>query len=91
MGTLLFAVDDGQLAKRDGAYYRALSGQEPMRLLNLLMDFRTEIIVRCVSDMRETKRKKKERQGHKKPKMLQVDGQWVEGVELAELEQEQNE
>ena len=90
MGILQFVVDDGQLVIRDGAYYRALSGQETMRLMSLLMDFRTEIIVRGISDMRETERKNKERQGHKKPKMIQVDGQWVEGVELSELEEEQN-
>jgi hypothetical protein len=91
MGTLQFAVENGQVVIRDGAYYRALSGQETMRLLNLLMEYRTEIIVRGVSDMRETERKNKERQGHKKPKMLQVDGQWVEGVEIAELEAERDE
>jgi hypothetical protein len=76
---------------QDGVYYRALSGQEPMRLLNLLMEYRTEIIVRGVTDMRETERKNKERSGKKKPKMIQVDGLWVEGVALSELEQEQNE
>ena len=62
-----------------------------MRLLNLLMEYRTEIIVRGVTDMRETERKNKERSGKKKPKMIQVDGLWVEGVALSELEQEQNE
>ena len=90
MGTLQFAVDDGQLMIRDGASHRALSGQETIRLLNLLMEYRTEIIVRGVLDMRETERIKKERQGHKKPQMIQVDGRWVEGVELSELEEEQN-
>jgi hypothetical protein len=57
MGTLQFVVDNGQLVIRDGAYYRALSGQETMRLMNLHMDYRTEIIVRSVSSMRETERK----------------------------------
>ena len=89
MGTLQFAVENGQVVIRDGAYYRALSGQETMRLLNLLMEYRTEMIVRGVSEMREVERNKKERLGHKKPKMIQVDGQWLEGVELSELEHEQ--
>jgi hypothetical protein len=62
-----------------------------MRLLNLFMGFRTEINVRGVRDMRETERNKKERQDHRKPKMIHVDGQWVEGVELSALEQEHNE
>jgi hypothetical protein len=48
-----------------------------MWLLNLLMVYRTEIIVRGVSDMRETERKNTERQGHNKPKIIQVDEKWV--------------
>ena len=91
MGTLQLGVENGQLVIRDGAYYRALSGEETMRLMNLLMDYKTEIIVRSVLDMRETERKNKEHQGHKKPKYVQVDGQWVGAVELSELEKEQNE
>ncbi len=42
-------------------------------------------------EQRDRERRNKECQGHKKPKYVQVDGQWVEAVEVAELEKEENE
>ena len=91
MGTLRFVIDNGHRIIQDGAYYRALSGQETHCLLNLLLDYRTDIIVLSVTDQREQERKNKERQGRKKPKMTWIDGQWVEDVDIAELEREEEE
>ena len=91
MGTLQFAVENGHLVIQDGAYYCFLTGQETHQVMNLLMDYRTDIIVLSVVEQREAKQKKREVRSHKKPKMIQVDGQWVEAVEVAELEKEQNE
>jgi hypothetical protein len=58
--------------------------------MNLLMDYRTDIIVLSFVEQREAEQNKREARGHKKPKMMQIDGQWVEEVEIAELEKEQN-
>jgi hypothetical protein len=92
IGKLTFYIDDWRLLINtpDVRFPYPLSGQQTHQLLNLLTDYRTEIIAVSVIEQREQERKNKERQGHKKPQMIQVDGQWVESVELSELEKEQN-
>jgi|SRR6516162_8433741 hypothetical protein len=91
IGKLTCTVDNGQLMIRDGAYYWPLTGQETHALLNLLMDYCTEIICVSVVEMREQERKNKENRGHKKPVVERIDGKLVEVVDITEDEQEQNE
>jgi len=57
--------------------------------MNLLLDYRAEIIALSVIEQRERERKGQP-YARRKLKMMQVDVQWVEGVELSELEKEQN-
>src|SRR5437667_12872898 len=52
-----------------------LTWQETHQVMNLLMDYRTDIIVLSVVEQREAEQKKREARSHKKPKMIQVDGQ----------------
>jgi hypothetical protein len=88
MGTLSLTVDNGQLLIRDGAYYCCLSGQETHRLMNLILDYRTDIIVLSVLEQREQEQKKREARGHKKPEYEVVNGKRVEVVNLEDEEDE---
>ncbi len=92
IGNLKFAMDNGKLCllTGEGASY-VLSACETLAVYNLLTDYKVETIVMAREEQRDRERRNKERQGHKKPQYVQVDGQWVEAVEVAELEQEQNE
>ncbi len=89
---LTFFVEDGRLTINipEARFPHVFSACETLAVLNLLSDFKLDIILVAREEQRERDRKNKERQGHKKPQMIQVDGRWVEGVELSELEQEQN-
>jgi hypothetical protein len=90
---LTFYVDDGRLLINtpDARFPYPFSACETLAVLNLLSDFKLDIVLMAREEQRDRERKNKERQGHKKPKMMQVDGQWVEAVEIADLEKEQNE
>jgi len=92
IGKLAFYVEDGRLLLNipEARFPYPLSACDTLALLNLLSDFKLDIITVAHVEQRERERKNKERQGHKKPQMMQVDGQWVEGVELSILEKEQN-
>jgi hypothetical protein len=92
IGNLKFFLEDGKLliqALHEQFPY-PLSACDTLALLNLLSDFKLDIITVAHVEQRDRERKNKKRQGHKKPKMIQVDGQCVEGVELSALEKEQN-
>ena len=92
-GKLSFYLEDGKLLINtpDARFPYPLSACETLALLNLLTDFKIETILVAREEQRDRERKNKERQGHKKTKWVLVDGQWVEAVEVAELEKEQNE
>jgi DTW domain-containing protein YfiP len=93
IGKLTFYVDDGKLLINtpDARFPYPLSACETLALLNLLTDFKIETILVAREEQRDRERRNKERQGQRKPKWVLVDGQWVEAVELSELEKEQNE
>jgi len=92
IGKLTFYVDDGRLLINipEARFPYPLSACDTLALLNLLSDFKLDIIAVAHVEQRDRERRNKERQGHKKPKMIQIDGQWVEAVELSELEKEQD-
>jgi hypothetical protein len=93
IGKLTFYLEDGKLLINtpDARFPYPLSACDTLALLNLMTDFKIETILVAREEQRSRERRNAERQGHKKPKMIQVDGQWVEAVEVAELEKEQNE
>ncbi len=93
IGKLSFYMEDGKLLINtpDARFPYPLSACDTLALLNLLTDFKIETILVAREEQRDRERKNKERQGHNKTKWVLVDGQWVEAVELSELEQEQNE
>ena len=93
IGKLSFYMEDGKLLINtpDARFPYPLSACETLALLNLLTDFKIETILVAREEQRARERKNKERQGHKKPEWVQVDGKWMEAVEIAELEKEQNE
>jgi hypothetical protein len=92
-GKLSFYLEDGKLLINtpDARFPYPLSACDTLALLNLLTDFKIETILVAREEQRDRERRKKERQGQRKPKWVLVDGQWVEAVEVAELEKEQNE
>ena len=92
-GKLSFYLEDGKLliSTPDARFPYPLSACETLALLNLLTDFKIETILVAREEQRDWEHKNKERQGQRKPKWVLVDGQWVEAVEVAELEKEQNE
>ena len=89
IGALYFAVENGCLSIKIGDEVSPLTAQQTHALYNLLCDFRLDIISLSLVEQREREKKNKP-YSRKKPKMIQVDGQWVEGIELSELEKEQN-
>ena len=92
IGKLSFYMEDGKLLINtpDARFPYPLSACDTLALLNLMSDFKIETILVAREEQRDRERKNKERQGHKKTKWVQIDGQWVEAVEVAELEKEQN-
>ena len=61
MASTLFLVDGGQLVIRDGVYYRALSACETLKLLNLLLGYRTEIVAIAQLEQRTEEQAKSRR------------------------------
>ncbi len=92
IGKLSFYIEDGKLLINtpDARFPYPLSACDTLALLNLLTDFKIETILVAREEQRSRERRNTERQGHKKPQYVQVDGHWVEAVEVAELEKEQN-
>src|SRR5438876_12433733 len=92
IGKLTFYLENGKLLINvpGERFPYPLSACDTLALLNLLSDLKIETILAAREEQRDRERRNKERQGHKKPKWVQVDGQWVEGVEVSILEQEQN-
>jgi hypothetical protein len=88
IGNLQFTLDNGQLIIREGAYFHRLTGQEPQRVLYLLLDYRTDIIVVSVLEQRDAEQKKKEARGQKKPEYEVVNGKRVEVLNLDDEEEE---
>ncbi len=91
MESTLFLIDGGQLVIRDGSYYRALSACETLKLLNLLSDYRDTIVGVARLEQRAEEQERKQGRKKPKPKMMLVEGQWVELVDLSALQQEHDE
>jgi hypothetical protein len=67
----------------------ALTACQTLALQNYMNDCKVETVLQTREEMRAKEKRVKAKRAHK-PQMIQVNGQWVEGVELAELEKEQN-
>lgn len=91
IGGITFSVADGKLCIHASQQAYPLSGCETLEVLNYLEMHKLDIIVLARDEQRASERRKRANQGHtQKTQWVMVNGQWVEAVEVKDLQKEQD-